>query len=169
MQNKTNLSCIENSFISSPLKFRFLELYRIVEARFLSEIKSNLDNRFKLEPKLALEDALKALKSELNQIILLAKNNQNLFELFYDKLHSIKNINKFCASLFKKLENSETKVSNPKWTAGAALFYYIRCAVVHAGEKDIIYENFDDSEDVIVEVIKDIEIISLKICGMEIL
>lgn len=165
---KVVLSCLENSFRTSPLKFRFLELYRVMEARFLAEIKSKLLSSFDAEPGAALGDALEALKSEMNQITGLAETQKDAFEACWTALHDMKNINQFAAALFRRI-SKRGQTGGGKWQQGAALVYQIRCAIVHAGEKDIIFESFPDGDKAIETVLPHVERAALLLIGIELL
>lgn len=162
---KVALDCLLNSYATSPLKFRFLELYRVMEALFLADVKSRLIADFDMEPAVALSDALDALQSELKQITALAEPHQDLFEECWTVLNSLKNTNRFVAALFKRLEKKKAN-GKGKWQTGAALIYQIRCAVVHAGEKDMIFENFADGDAAIKAILPTVERAALQMLGI---
>jgi hypothetical protein len=166
--NNIVINCLSNSFRTSPLKFRFLELYRVMEARFLADVKAKLLAGFDAEPGPALGDAIDALKSELNQITGLAETQQDAFEACWTTLHALKNDNRFAAALFRRIEKKGAG-SGAKWKTGAALIYQNRCAIVHAGEKDMIFENFPDGEHAIEAVLPQIERAALLLVGIELL
>jgi hypothetical protein len=161
------IKCLANSLRTSPIKFRFLELYRVMEARFLAEIRNTLISKFDAEPGAALGQATSALKSELTQITGLASTQQDSFEACWTALHSMKDTNRFVAALFRRLD--EKKVRGPKWEIGAALIYQIRCAVVHAGGKDMIFENFNDGDAALTEILPFVERAALRLVGVELL
>ena len=162
----TCLNCLANSFQTSPLKFRFLELYRMIEARFLADVKAKLVANFDAEPGEALNDAIAALKTEMNQIKGLAETQQQAFESCWDVVDQIKNDNRFAAALFRKAKKTGN-AAGPKWQTGAALVYQVRCAIVHAGLKDIIFENFPDGDDVIRSLLPEVERAALLLVGIE--
>lgn len=162
--NNVVLSCLSNSFRTSPLKFRFLELYRIIEARFLAEIKHKLITSFDAEPNVALRSAVESLKSEMGQIVSLAETQQDAFESCWNALDQLNNANQFCTALFRKLSRTG---GGGKWKTGAALIYQIRCAIVHAGEKDLIFENFPDGQQVVETVLPHVERAALLLVGVE--
>jgi hypothetical protein len=166
--NKTALSCLANSFRTSPLKFRFLELYRVMEARFLAEIKFKLISGFDAEPSVALSEALEGLKTEINQITGLAETQKDAFETCWTALDQLKNVNRFATALFRRVEKRGA-ANGGKWKTGAALVYQIRCAIVHAGEKDMIFENFPDGEEALEAVLPHIERAALLLVGVDIL
>jgi hypothetical protein len=160
------LDCLENSFKTSPLKFRFLELYRMMEARFLADVKSKLFAQFDGKPSTALADAVEALKSEMNQIAGLAADHPQPFEACWTTLAAIKNSNRFVAALFRTIDKKGHN-GGGKSKAGAALIYQIRCAIVHAGEKDMIFEQYPDGEEALEAIISDVERAALLLVGIE--
>ncbi|MBT0778934.1 hypothetical protein [Paracoccus sp. pheM1] len=159
------LDCLLNSYATSPLKFRFLELYRVMEALFLADVKKRLLDNFDAEPALALSAASNALQSELSQIVALAEPHKELFEECWTNLNDLKNTNRFVTALFKRLDNKKAN-GQGKWQSGAALIYQIRCAVVHAGEKDMIFENFTDGDAAILAILPTVEIAALRMLGI---
>lgn len=163
---KVVLNCLANSFLATPLKFRFLEIYRMMEARFLADIKLKLIANFDVEPGASLGEAVDALKSEMNQIINLAESQQVAFESCWSALDAMRNTNRFAAALFRRLDRKGVN-GGGRWRTGAALVYQVRCAIVHAGEKDIIFENFPDGDDVIEEVLPYVERAALLLVGID--
>ncbi|MBP2233481.1 hypothetical protein J2847_006820 [Azospirillum agricola] len=170
--SRVALKCLDNSLRTSPLKFRFLELYRVMEARFLAEIKVKLVSSFDAEPSAALSDAVEALKSEMNQIIGLAETQQDAFEACWTALDQIKNTNHFSAALFRRIAKKGIGAGaggGGKWRIGAALIYQIRCAIVHAGEKDMIFESFSDGEEAVRVILPHVERAALLLVGINLL
>lgn len=163
---KVAMDCLLNSYATTPLKFRFLELYRVMEAFFLADVRSRLIADFDAEPGVALKDALDALQSELKQIVALAEPHQDLFEECWNALNDIRNSNRFAAALFKRLDKKNAN-GQGKWQTGAALIYQIRCAVVHAGEKDMIFENFPDGDATISAILPTVERTALRMLGIK--
>lgn len=164
--NNVALTCLLNSFNTTPLKFRFLELYRVMEARFLQDIRAKLLAAFNTEPGAALNEAVDALKSEMNQITGLAETQQDAFEACWTALNAIKNNNRFAAALFRRLEKKGVG-GGIKWKIGAALIYQIRCAIVHAGEKDMIFDNFPDGDFALEATLPCVERASLLLVGID--
>lgn len=164
--SEISLKCLENSFFTSPIKFRFLELYRMMEVRFLAEIREKLMSGFETEPGVALQEAVSSLKTEMRQIIGLAETQKDAFEACWTTLCQLKNENRFVAALFRRVEK-KNNFPGGKWATGAALVYQIRCAIVHAGEKDIIFENFPDGEKAVEAVLPDVERAALLLFGVE--
>jgi hypothetical protein len=160
------LDCFASSLRTSPLKFRFLELYRMMEARFLAEIKAKLILNFDAEPSAALSESIDALKSELNQIVGLAETQKDAFEACWTVIDQVKNTNRFSAALFRRVAKKGVD-GGGKWKTGAALVYQIRCSIVHAGEKDLIFERFPDGEEVVEMLIPCVERAALMLVGVE--
>lgn len=159
------VTCFDGSLASSPLKFRFLELYRIIEARFLREVLDKLNQNFSAGPTQALEHALESLKSELAQMARLAEGEKAFFEMIWGKVDALRGTNGLAAALFKKL-NKRNDFKSPEWRAGAAIVYFLRCAIVHAGEKDIMFESYADGEFVVESIIEEMEEAALALAGI---
>ncbi|RYG88243.1 MAG: hypothetical protein EON59_05055 [Alphaproteobacteria bacterium] len=120
---------------------------------------------FDAEPAVSLAAATESLKSELRQITALAEPHQDLFEECWDRLNGLKNTNQFATALFRRA--AEKKVNGQgKWQVGAVLVYQVRCAVVHAGEKDMIFENFPDGDAAINAILPPIERAALRMLGI---
>ena len=79
----------------------------------------------------------------------------------------IRNSNRFVAALFRRLEKRKEQ-SGPRWKTGAALIYQIRCAVVHAGEKELIFETFADGDAALHDLIPHVERAALLLIGIEV-
>lgn len=163
---KVAMGCLLNSYGTTPLKFRFLELYRVLEALFLADVKNRLISHFDTEPSSPLKDALQALQSELKQITALAERHKEIFEECWLSIDSLKVQNRFANALFRNLKKKKVQQEG-KWQTGAALIYQIRCAVVHAGEKDMIFENFLDGDEAIEAILPPLERVALKMLGIE--
>ena len=78
----------------------------------------------------------------------------------------MKNTNRFATALFRKIAR-KGEASGSKWQTGAALVYQVRCAIVHAGQKDIIFENFPDGDEVISALLPEVERAALLLVGIE--
>jgi len=160
------LNCIKNSFTTSPLKYRFLELYRIMENLFLNDVKARLLSDFDNDPSAALNDASDALKSEVIQLSKLAEAHSGAFETCWDVLDALKNSNRFVAALFRRVGQKKLN-GGEKWKTGAALIYQTRCAIVHAGTKDMIFESFPDGDAAIEALLPHVERAALMMLGVE--
>ncbi|MDD1496899.1 hypothetical protein PVA19_00615 [Agrobacterium sp. CNPSo 3708] len=164
--NQTCISCLANSFRTSPLKFRFLELYRMIEALFLAQVKEKLFASFDAEPSGSIQEAADALKSEMAQIRALAEQQQDAFVACRTALYPLRQTNRFAAALFKKVKGKGLE-NGSQWEVGAALVYQVRCAVVHAGQKDIIFESYPDGDEVIAALIPGVERAALELVGVQ--
>ena len=162
------LNCLSSSFRTAPLKFRFLELYRIMEARFLEQVNERLLRNFDAEPSIALAEAADSLKSEMNQFIGLAETQKEAFEACWVALDKNKSRNQFTSALFRRISKRKLD-SGPKWQTGAVLIYQMRCAIVHAGAKDMIFERFPDGDDAVISVIPAVERAALLLLGIDVI
>lgn len=160
------LSCFQTAATCAPLKFRFLELYRSIESRFLEDILRQINNSFRSKPKQAITAADQKLKSEMAQLSNLAESRPGQFELIWDGISNLITSNDFSKALFEKLDENKP-FNNPKWKAGAALFYFVRCAVVHAGEKDLVFDEFEGGNEVLDAIMPHVEIAAFQFAGIE--
>lgn len=165
--NNFALECIASSLRTAPLKFRFIELYRIIEARFISDVKARLLSRYDAEPIAALSDAMDALKSEFNQLTRLAEGQKSEFEDLWITIDDFKKTgNKFSYALFRSIE-VKGRAGGGKFLAAAALIYQIRCSIVHAGERDMIFEKFPDADGLLTEILPKMERIVMLLVGID--
>lgn len=165
--NPMDQSCLAGYISASPIKYKFIELYRLMEARYLDHIKNELNLMFMSEPENAVRSALKSRESEMSQIGLLSERATPCFEMIFEAIRSEQTSNRFAASLCRKLHAQGGSMKSPRHKAGAALVYYIRCAIVHSGSKDIIYESFPDSEELLGRLIEHVEEAAFALAGFE--
>lgn len=165
--NDRDQSCLAGYISASPVKFEFIELYRLMEARYLAHIKGKFNSSFMREPKAAISAASKSLESEILQLGLLSERAKPCFELIYDVVTAQKALNRFAAALCNKLDRYAGDMKSPKHKAGAAFVYFIRCAIVHAGGKDMIFESYTDSEALLDLLMEYIEEAAFALAGME--
>lgn len=162
--SNTIIECLKNSFVSSPLKFRVLELYRVMESLFLEEIRQKLIQDFHTNPRSAVATAEKNLKSEVDQFVNLAESCKEQFEYIWLSMFDVRDTNRFSAAIFRKLADSEYQ--SPEWKAGATILYYIRCAIVHAGNKDVIFDAYPDGQDALTAILPHVESAALGLAGI---
>ena len=160
-------SCLVGYISASPMKFEFVELYRLMEARYLAHIRNEFNSNFMKEPKAAIGAAAKSLESEILQLGLLSERAKPSFELIYDVVSSQRNSNRFAAALCRKLDGQAGEMKSPKHKAGAAFVYYIRCAIVHAGGKDMIFESYSDSDALLYLLKEHMEEAAFALAGLE--
>jgi t-SNARE complex subunit (syntaxin) len=106
---------------------------------------SEINKSFNAEPLNSLEAAKDALSNELEQLRHLVHKEalEAIFEQIHDKIaEQIENRNRFAVAIEKKSKKNPGKGKAEK---AAAEVYAIRCAIAHAGTKDIFYEQFTDA------------------------
>lgn len=163
--SSTVIKCLRGSFEAMPVKFRFLELYRAMEARFLREIKENLLQSFDTQPQVALDQAIKSLNSELVQMMALSEVKGPYFEMVWSAADAVRTTNRLAIALFKKMA-SRQELHNSQAKSGAALIYFLRCSIVHAGQKDMIFEGYPDGDALLDLVMEHVEEASLALAGI---
>ncbi|WP_312135044.1 hypothetical protein [Brevundimonas sp.] len=148
-----------------PIKYAFIEHYRCLEHRFLYEILNKFNSSFINAPHTTLSELTKDLASEMAQFGALQNIDTPLIEAFYDQVTLSKTTNSFASAIFRKI-NQNAQQLNSKKLKGFAAIYYIRCAVVHAGEKDIIFESYQDAEDLLADLLPELSKIALSMSGL---
>lgn len=161
--------CLTNSLSASPLKFRFIELYRVMESLYIAEIKSKLIERFSADPGSALAEAQDLIKSELKQIQALAEREKEVFDQCWMEFEKMNNVNRFVSALLRKLKDiKKMNGFTANWQLGAATIYLMSCAIAHSGQKDLIFESFPDGNEVVDAVIEKVERAALRLVGIEV-
>ena len=160
-----SLSTFPQCYIASPLKYQFLEVYRSLETHFLYAILKKINTTFFAGPKKAVSQALEALDSEIAQFADMAASAQAEFDSIFDKINALSSANDLAQAIMRKVSRAAGGL-NAKSKKGAACIYYIRCAIVHAGDKDIVFENFTGGNDLVSAVLPDAELAALRMSGI---
>lgn len=161
-----DISCLAGYLSASPVKYKFLELYRLMEARYLLNVQSEFNATFRTRPKEAIASAQKNLDSEAAQLALLSTNAKEHFEVIWEFVNSQKSINQFAAAILRKLDTKGGDMKSPKHRSGAALIYYVRCAIVHSGGKDMIFESYRDGSNLLEQLLEHMEEAAFALAGV---
>lgn len=146
-------------------KWRCLSLYRLLENAYLTNIKSVLMLEFDLDAAKAIDNAKKKVGSEVNQLISLTENSDLkaefvAFNTVFDLI--LASNNRYLTRLDKGAESDELYGSKDAYKKAILRFYKIRCSIAHAGTSSVIYEQFQDSNEAIFQLLPSIETIALK-------
>jgi hypothetical protein len=104
-----------------------------------------------------LRQADKSIGSELEQLknLVVSENLELFFDFIFDDLKEIEsNGNKFALKINVKANSTG---SQSKGDRGAAAVYAIRCAIAHAGVRDIYYEQYPDADDAVGRILATFE------------
>ena len=159
--------CLLASFEIMPVKYKFLELYRVFETRFLRDTLETLNYEFFRQPLMAVEAARERIKNELMQVVSVAEFRPDYFAILKNKIDELIVSNRFAAALHRKLQRGSPENKSSITRSGASYFYYIRCAIVHAGEKDLVYESYEDAGELMTVIIPTVELAALSTCGLD--
>lgn len=131
--------------LEERVRWRFISLYRVFEAAYLLKLKEKLAAEFLQQPKRALTDAQAALESELSTFQDLVNENAGLVARFeeIDRFVDANNTNRFLQAI-KRTVKAAQKFSG--FRKGVAYCYKVRCAIVHAGQHDVVFDRFPDAE-----------------------
>lgn len=145
-------------------KYGFLELYRALEAVFLSMILVNLEANFHSDANRALKQASDSLGKERVQLAN-ACSTLGLGDFATRIARSINRLdpvgNNFAKDLHRTFDkDTSTKpyqLQDSEWM-GAWYIYQLRCSIAHAGASGIVFEDYgNDATDLIEEVYSDME------------
>lgn len=144
-----------NSFAINRLKYRYIELFRILENLYIHEQYKYIVNNFLISPKKVVGEVSKNISGEIEQLLHIStiKEMQTAFEKIYQDIdNEVNRGNKFAKAVKEKLTyytNTRNLKMEYQYKKGGAMLYAIRCAIVHSGEIDIVYENFDDGDELL--------------------
>jgi hypothetical protein len=145
-------------------RWRYVSFYRVFEAAYLVGLKETLLSDFLSRPKEALESAKSALESELAtfQQLVVTKNLVTHFEHIRSSVDGDVS-NRFLHAIKRALKDSGLSASKK----GVAYAYKIRCAIVHAGQHDVVFDRFQDAEDGVRLLLPDLESAVLDLLGFK--
>ncbi|TAA43180.1 hypothetical protein EAT51_05770 [Pseudoxanthomonas winnipegensis] len=125
------------------VRWRFVSIYRIFEAAYLVNVKERLLADFMSRPNEVLAAAQEALASELAsfQKVVVEGRLSAHFDLVRQAVDADKE-NKFLHAIKRSLYRSKLSAHEK----GVAYCYKVRCAIVHAGQHDVVFDRFDDAE-----------------------
>jgi hypothetical protein len=157
-------------------KYGFLEFYRSIEVGHLSAILQELNDGF-------FKDASKALEKATNNV----STDRNKFAAFASQVDVLGHFSSVCAiierskvrgnefatallqnSKFSKTLKSKPQSINEQQWKGLVLSYEIRCAIAHAGTVSIAVEDFNDVDEVLIELNPILETIVLECLGFSV-
>lgn len=159
-------------------KYKFLEFYRAIERLYMRIVFENLTRDYFLGPKKSLDEALNAISREAQalRVALSASGALDEAESIYDSIKSMPD-NRFAAALMHRLK-AKTKEESSTMTPedfkdprrlGVELIYAIRCAVVHAGARDLVIESFQDADDLLNRIEAPIARMALSCSGVKLI
>lgn len=145
------------------IRWRYIALYRVFEAAYLIGLKDSLLANFLSGPKDALSKAQTALESELSTFKKLVddKNLAASFEMFRAIVDGDEN-NKFLHAIKRSLKGSKSSGH----ATGVEYAYKIRCAIVHAGQHDVVFDRYPDAEVGVGKVLRPMEAAIVELLGL---
>lgn len=131
-------------------KYRVLEYYRALERLYLSDTLATLNDSFFKEPTSALAKAVNAMSTESEALydVLQKRGLLDSAERIADAVDAL-NVNRFAHALRKSFSDKSKLKDRRKAGKGAQYIYSTRCAIVHAGARDIIIDEYPDYGEVL--------------------
>jgi hypothetical protein len=128
----------------SRVRWRFVSLYRVFEAAYLLGLRERFLRDFLAKPGQVVDELQGALGSELATFTKLVE--ERALEQSFESIRATADAdtsNRLLLAIKRKKKGEGLS----GWRQGVAYIYRLRCAIVHAGQSDVVFERFDDSED----------------------
>lgn len=143
-------------------RWRFLSIYRLFEHGYLVALFDQLKRDFFANPRESLQSAIELADSEAALFVNLVQvENLNFhFERIFDDLEVlVKDGNRFGAAIQRSIQGASLLREKPgKATNGVLIAYKIRCAIVHAGASNPIFDAFPDGRACLVALLPHFEL-----------
>lgn len=156
---------LQEALAESRARWRFIALYRVFESAYLLALVDSFKASFFANPKRATSQVKDALDSELNQFkeVVSVNNLQQYFEAIRDEAIKLSG-NTLVKAIEAELRESGEK--GPSWKVGVAIIYKLRCAIVHAGQKHVVFDRHNDGNDALVALVPLLEDAVLALLGL---
>ncbi|WP_164074888.1 hypothetical protein [Stenotrophomonas maltophilia] len=156
---------LQEALAESRARWRFIALYRVFESAYLLALVDSFKASFFANPKRATSQVKDALDSELNQFkeVVSVNSLQQYFEAIRDEAAKLSG-----NTLIKAIETEirESGEKGPSWKVGVAIIYKLRCAIVHAGQKHVVFDRHQDGNDALVDLVPLLEDAVLALLGL---
>lgn len=147
------------------IKWRFISLYRIFEAAYLIGLKEKITKEFLDRPSQILAEASMALQSELKTFQELVETRH--LDSFFETIRVAVDGDTSNRFLFALKRPQRGKDTHTKWRQGVSYIYRMRCAIVHAGQDDIVFDRYPDGEAGLNVVLGSLESAMLNLLGIK--
>jgi hypothetical protein len=156
---------LQEALAETRVRWRFIALYRVFESAYLLALMDSFKSSFFANPKRATSQVKEALESELNQFkeVVSVNGLEQYFEVIRAAALKLKS-----NTLINAIEGElkEQNVKGPTWKVGVAIIYKLRCAIVHAGQKHVVFDRHQDGNDALVELVPLLEDAVLALLGL---
>ncbi len=156
---------LQEALAETRVRWRFIALYRVFESAYLLALMDSFKSGFFANPKRATGQVKDALESELNQFKEVV--SVNALEQYFEVIRA-EAIKLSSNTLVKAIEDElkEQNEKGPPWKVGVAIVYKLRCAIVHAGQKHVVFDRHQDGNDALVELVPLLEDAVLALLGL---
>lgn len=140
---------LQRALSETHAELKFLYFYRVFERAYLYGAFTKLSADFFSDPRQAIAVAEKTVSNErLSFISLVGSSNDvsSWFELIDEEASSLKIKNHFLMAVTRSCDSDKWMLDKERWKRGCSISYKIRCAIVHAGERGPVFEEFIDAE-----------------------
>jgi len=150
-------------------RWRFIALYRILEAAYLVALKDAFARDFLRAPKVAVERVQGALGSEQKQFDQLVVQHDLIAN--FDEIRVVIEglpANNFASAIKKRVDEPLAREAGAKrWRLGVGYTYQIRCSIVHAGQRDVVFDRYEDGDDALVALLPSLERAVFALLGVD--
>lgn len=143
----TYLSLLDRVGKEEHIRWKYIALYRILEAGYLENILNTLQAAFFAHPTQSVAAASSSITSELRQLISLIEASTLVSgaDDFLSRFNAHYPTNRFLAAIDKSLD-SKQQPKAPGWQKGLSHLYNIRCSIVHSGSSGVVYDAYPDAD-----------------------
>lgn len=139
---------LQRALSETHVELRFLYFYRLFERAYLYNAFAQLAASFFADPGGALGAAEKTVANERLSFISLVEASGTVsswFSLLEEEALSLATSNQFMIAIRRSCEKDKWLADRDAWKRGCSVSYKMRCAIVHAGERGPIFEEFGDA------------------------
>ncbi|SFF17569.1 hypothetical protein [Paracidovorax wautersii] len=158
---------LREAWIATHPKWKCLSLYRILENKYLANVRDAFLETFKQDASRAVREAQDSLESELKQLIALVDAcdlNQDAVAFNAECDVLLSQNNQFITLLDRGAKDDPLYKSKPEsiYKKGVLRLYKLRCSIAHAGTAGVIYEQCPDADQAAIALAPFIERMALK-------
>jgi hypothetical protein len=158
-------SLLQEALCETRPRWRFVALYRVFESAYLLALRDAFMDAFFSNPKAATDKTKKALEAEVNQFEEVVKLHQ--LQSYFESV--IAEVDALPSNLFLQAVRADIGPSNRPpvaWESGVAFIYKLRCSIVHAGQKSVIFDRYPDGNVALIALTPVLEKAVLALLGL---
>jgi len=158
---------LQEALCETRPRWRFVALYRVFESAYLLAVRDAFMDTFFSNPKAATDKTKKALEAEVNQFEEVVKLHQlqSYFEAVTAEVDALP-ANEFLQAVRRDI--APPNRPPVAWETGVAIIYKLRCSIVHAGQKSVIFDRYPDGNVALIALTPLLEKAVLALLGLRV-